>query len=84
MRYLSDGRIEFEGRLDEQVKVRGYRIEPGEIEAALKGHPGVREAAVLLREDNPGEKRLVCYVVPGEEGQAGVNELRRELEEKLP
>src|SRR5205823_6270050 len=70
---------------DEQVKIRGYRIEPGEIEGVLREHGGVREAVVVAREDEPGEKRLVGYVVrEGGVGQLGVSELRRHLQERLP
>ncbi|HET7232108.1 MAG TPA: amino acid adenylation domain-containing protein, partial [Longimicrobium sp.] len=81
-RWLPDGNLEFLGRIDFQVKVRGYRIELGEIEARLAEHAGVREAVVLAREDVPGERRLVAYVV-GEE-TAGAEVLRAHLGETLP
>ncbi|HEY0522983.1 MAG TPA: condensation domain-containing protein, partial [Stellaceae bacterium] len=81
-----DGNIEFLGRIDHQVKLRGYRIELGEIEAALTALPGVREAAVLAREDQPGEKRLVAYVVGSAGGSSGIDAaaLRTTLGRSLP
>jgi amino acid adenylation domain-containing protein/non-ribosomal peptide synthase protein (TIGR01720 family) len=84
VRYLSDGRIEFLGRLDNQVKVRGFRIELGEIEAVLGTHPAVRENAVVAREEAPGDKRLVAYVVQQEGVQLELTGLRAFLKERLP
>jgi amino acid adenylation domain-containing protein len=96
-RYLPDGNIEFLRRIDQQVKVRGFRIELGEIESVIAGRAGVHEAAVLVREDAPGEERIVAYVVPKREGDAeasrpdpsGAHELtaeklRAHLSERVP
>jgi acyl-CoA synthetase (AMP-forming)/AMP-acid ligase II len=82
--YLLDGNIEFLGRIDNQVKVRGFRIEPGEIEAVLWQHSGVREAVVMVPENASGNKRLVAYVVSSLEPAPSTSELRRFLKEKLP
>jgi amino acid adenylation domain-containing protein len=84
VRWLADGRLDFIGRLDGQVKVRGYRIELGEIETALTEYPLVRDAVVAVRQDAPGEPRLVAYVVPRELAQPTAVELRGFLQEVLP
>ncbi len=81
-RWLPSGVVEYLGRLDFQVKVRGLRIELGEIEAVLLADAGVREAVVTLREDEPGNKRLVAYVTPA--GHPGRSDLRALVREKLP
>jgi len=83
-RYLPDGNIEFLGRIDHQVKIRGYRIELGEVEAFVKQYPFVQEAATIVREDRPGDKRLVAYIVPVSEQEINVSQLRNYLKEKLP
>jgi amino acid adenylation domain-containing protein len=84
VRRLPDGVLDFLGRLDHQVKLRGYRIELGEIEAALRADPKVRDVAVLAREDSPGDRRLVAYVVLGEGEQAEAAELRAFVGAALP
>jgi acyl-coenzyme A synthetase/AMP-(fatty) acid ligase/acyl carrier protein len=83
-RYLEDGRIEFLGRMDYQVKVRGFRIELGEVEAVMGKVEGVREAVVIVREDEAGEARLVGYVVWEAGRQRTSAEMRDELREQLP
>jgi aspartate racemase len=83
-RYRPDGAIEFLGRVDHQVKIRGHRIELGEIEAVLQRHPGVREAVVVAREDQPGDQRLVGYTVPLGPQTITTGELREYLRGKLP
>ncbi|HEX2094607.1 MAG TPA: condensation domain-containing protein, partial [Longimicrobiaceae bacterium] len=84
VRWRRDGELEFLGRTDAQVKIRGYRIEPGEIEAALGEQAGVRVAVVQVREDAPGRKRLVAYVVAEAEQEVSTAELHARLQERLP
>ncbi|HEX2209846.1 MAG TPA: amino acid adenylation domain-containing protein, partial [Longimicrobium sp.] len=84
-RWRTDGTLEYLGRLDEQVKVRGFRVEPGEVEAALRAAPGVAECTVVARDVAPGETRLVGYVVPREAGdRRAADEIRTHLRRALP
>ena len=82
--YLSKGNIEYLGRIDNQVKVRGFRIELGEIEAVLSQHDDMQVCCVIVREDTPGDKLLVAYIVPQKEVILTSNELRQFLKTKLP
>ncbi|WP_437325952.1 non-ribosomal peptide synthase/polyketide synthase [Sorangium sp. So ce381] len=81
-RWRADGRLELAGRVDQQVNLRGFRIDPAEVEARLGELPGVREAVVIARQDRPEERRLVAYVATG--ADAAPEELRRALKERLP
>ncbi|MGZ4995126.1 MAG: non-ribosomal peptide synthetase, partial [Methylobacter sp.] len=83
-RYLRDGNIEFLGRLDQQVKIRGYRIELGEIEACLLRHPLIKAAAVMVREDTPGNKRLAAYLVAESGNAADTEDLKAHVRHCLP
>ncbi len=84
VRYLPDGQIEFLGRVDHQVKLRGFRIELGEIEAALKQFEGIKEAVVMVREDQPGNKLLAAYLVASASNPPAVSALKGYLKERLP
>ncbi|WP_349345279.1 amino acid adenylation domain-containing protein [Streptomyces rapamycinicus] len=84
VRWRADGRLEFVGRVDDQVKVRGFRIELGEVEAGLASHPQVARAAVMVREDRPGDRRLIGYAVPTTGSRPVATELREFLTGALP
>jgi amino acid adenylation domain-containing protein len=83
-RRLSDGNLEFLGRIDDQLKIRGFRIEVGEIENTLRKHPAARGVVVVGREDEPGEKKLVAYVVISNDNRPTAEELRKFLQARLP
>ncbi len=83
-RWRADGNLEFIGRLDEQLKVRGFRVEPGEIEAVLEAHPAVRTAAVAGRPDASGAERLVAWLIPAADQRLDRDEIRAWLRARLP
>ena len=83
-RYLPDGNIEFLGRKDHQIKLRGYRIELGEIETAIGKYSNIKDSVVIAREDKPGDKKLVAYIVPENKAEIDLNNLREFLLTQLP
>jgi len=83
-RYLRDGNIEFLGRIDDQIKIRGFRVEPGEVETALRGLPGVRDAAVIVDGETSDTRKLIAYVVPVLGTQPAPRDLLVSLRQNLP
>lgn len=83
-RYLPDGNLEFIGRVDQQVKIRGIRIEPGEVEAVLGQHPAVLQSIVIPQKDGAGNWRLVAYIVAGQQPAPSVEEMRSFIKDSLP
>jgi acyl carrier protein len=83
-RYLPDGNIELLGRVDQQVKIRGHRVELGEIEALLNEHPAVRESVVIAKEGVNGDKRLIAYIIPREGQNPNRHQLRQYAQERMP
>ncbi|MFE9635253.1 amino acid adenylation domain-containing protein [Streptomyces sp. NPDC006463] len=83
-RWTEDGTLEFVGRADDQVKIRGFRIELGEIEAVLGSHPSVAQTAVVVREDQPGDRRLAAYLVPPSGASADIQQVRAHAAQNLP
>jgi amino acid adenylation domain-containing protein len=84
VRWRRDGTLEFLYRTDQQIKIRGFRIEPGEIESVLEAHPGIRQAAVIVRDDNAAGKQIVAFVTPNQGSSSTIQELRHHVKSLLP